>query len=164
GSLVSCSTPAPCLVAASSTLYPPQFGPIDLSRAPTASTSEVESPAPMIVCFASGGQCTKSHWRRGRSSPSMISSASPLSTRKSSWSSSQWYMDIGSPGSIATRWIPSCENCGSPSNREYVPRPSQTPQTASRALSTNQPSPLATSPCSFDSRCASGATRKACHI
>ena len=29
-------------------------------------------PAPTIVCLASGGQCTKSHCRSGRSSPSMI--------------------------------------------------------------------------------------------
>ena len=32
------------------------------------------SPAPTIVCFVPGGQCTKSHARSGRSSPSTISS------------------------------------------------------------------------------------------
>ena len=46
-------------------------------------------PAPTIVCLALGGQCTKSHCRSGRSSPSMIRSASPATTRKSSWSASQ---------------------------------------------------------------------------
>ena len=51
------------------------------------------------MCFVPGGQCTKSHARSGRSSPSTINSASPASTRKSSWSASQWYIPIDSPGS-----------------------------------------------------------------
>ena len=50
------------------------------------------------VLRAGTEQCTKSHVRNGRSSPSTSSTASPESTRKSSWSASQWYIPIGSPG------------------------------------------------------------------
>ena len=73
-----------------------------------AASADGEHDARRAACaddhVARGGrQCTKSHCRSGRSSPSMISSASPARTRKSSWSTSQWYMDIGSPGSSTTR-------------------------------------------------------------
>ena len=44
------------------------------------------SPPPTITCFVSPGRWTKSQRRSRRSTPSTISSASPSSTRKSSWS------------------------------------------------------------------------------
>ena len=61
GTVVSCSTPASCRSATSSTMYPPQSGPSWCSRAPTATTMHGPSPAPRIVCFVLGGQWTKSH-------------------------------------------------------------------------------------------------------
>ena len=53
-------------------------------RAPTAITRHGPLPAPTITCFVFGGQCTKSHARSCRSSPSTIRTASPETTRKSS--------------------------------------------------------------------------------
>ncbi len=47
------------------------------------------SPAPTIMCAVPGGQCTKSQARSGRSAPSTIRTASPATTRKSSWSTSR---------------------------------------------------------------------------
>src|SRR5919204_10549 len=110
----------------------------------------------MIVCDAFGGKWTKSQARRGRSSSSTMSRASPLSTRKSSWSASQWYIDIGSPGPRTKRLTPTCSNSGSPSNVMTLPRGPRSYQTASCALRTNQPSPFGTSPCSVCSSPASG--------
>ena len=71
-------------------------------RRPAGSASR---PRRRSRASSSGGQWTKSHARSGRSSPSTISSASPASTRKSSWSSSQWYIAIASPGASVTRLI-----------------------------------------------------------
>jgi hypothetical protein len=77
-----------------------------------------------------------------RSSPSTISSASPETTRKSSWSASQWYIAMGSPGPSTYTAIPSCGNSGSPSKSQAAPRPSRSHQRVSRAFRTNQPSPV----------------------
>ena len=156
---------APCRRAASSTVYAPQSGPCEAARAPAASTRHGASPAPTIVCFAPAGQCTKSHCRRGRSSPSITRSASPASTRKSSWSASQWYIAIGSPGASRVRLMPSswksvAPSKPAPSNSQRTPRPSRRHHWASRALSTNQPSPLGTRPCSRVTSCASGTIGK----
>src|SRR5437588_21925 len=102
------------------------------------------------------GQWTKSHWRSGRSSPSAMRSASPWRTRKSSWSASQWYIDIGLPGSRTNRLTPYCSNSGSPSKLITRPRGPRSYHTASRALMTNQPSPRGARPCSVSSSRASG--------
>ena len=99
-------------------------------------------PAPTIMWPVRGGQWTKSHRRSGRSSPSITSSASPETTRKSSWSASQWYMPIDSPGSSANMWTPTCGKSTSPSKWVRAPRPSAWYQRPSVALSTNQPSPV----------------------
>src|SRR5262245_41890558 len=109
-----------------------------------------------MMWFASGGQCTKSHRRSARSWPSTISSAWPSSTRKSSWSGSQWYIPIGSPGPSTNRLTPSCGNSASPSKPQRIPRPGRSSQRASRAFTTNQPSSVGTSPCSVCSSAASG--------
>src|SRR4051794_11129196 len=108
-----------------------------------------------MTCLASGGQWTKSQARSGRSSPSTISSASPTSTRKSSWSASQWYIAIVSPGAITLRFTPSCAKPASPSNPQIALRPSAVYQRDSRALSTNQPSPSGTRPVSVSTSGAS---------
>src|SRR5438128_3469822 len=117
----------------------------------------------MMTCFVSGGQCTKSHGRSGRSSPSTIRSASPESTRKSSWSASQWYIPIGSPGSSTMRLTPSCGKYASstspqPVNGRLCPRLSRRIQRALRASRTNQPAPVGASPASVSSSGASGTT------
>src|SRR5438105_2870809 len=113
--------------------------------------------------FVSGGQCTKSHRCNGRSSPSISSSASPESTRKSSWSASQWYIPIGSPGPRTMRLTPSCGKDVSSTSPQPVkgrlwPRLSRRIQRALRALRTNQPAPAGTSPASVSSSGASGIT------
>src|SRR5436190_19538695 len=51
--------------------------------------------------------------------------------------------------------IPSCEKSCLPSSSQKKPRPGRSHQPASRALTTNQPSPPAASPCSV---CSSGAS------
>src|SRR4051812_8692840 len=114
-----------------------------------------------MVCLVPGGQCTKSHCLSGRSSPSMISTPSPAMTRKSSWSASQWYMAIASPGWCTPMLTPSCSNSLEPSSMQIADRPSVCRQRASFALRTYQPSPGA-SPCSVCSRGASGTTAAAC--
>src|SRR5215210_755968 len=93
----------------------------------------------------------------------MISSASPKSTRKSSWSASQWYIAIGSSGRRSVRLIPSCVKSvapskPAPSNSHRTPRPLRSHHCVSRALSTNQPSPLGTSPRSVGTSSDSGTT------
>ena len=120
-----------------------------------ARIAQCDSPAPTITCFAPAGQCTKSHRRNGRSTPSITSTASPARTRKSSWSASQWYIAMGSPGPSTCRLIPTWGNSGSPSKQQIAPRPLRSAQTASRAFSTNQPSPAGTNPCPVCSRSAS---------
>ena len=105
----------------------------------------------------------------GRSSPSITSSASPASTRKSSWSFSRWYIAIGSPGPSTVRLIPSCvkSNASSmpkPSNSHRKPRPPRSCHGASRALSTNHPSPLGTSPCSVATSSASRTIDLSCLV
>ena len=59
-------------------------------REPIISTAHGRSPAPTKTCSVPAGQCTKSHWRSGRSSPSMIAMHSPCNTRKSSCTGSEW--------------------------------------------------------------------------
>ena len=107
------------------------------------------SPAPMITWFVFAGQWRRSHAFIGRSSPSTIASASPARTRKSSWSASQWYIDIGSPGPSTWILIPSWSKSvawSKPSNLVSAPRPSRSSQNDSRALTTNQPCPFGRSP------------------
>jgi hypothetical protein len=127
------------------------------SRAPTASTRHGELPAP-TMWFVPGGQCTKSHCRSVRSSPSMMRTGSPDNTRKSFWSASQWYMAIGSPGPRSVRLTPSCWKSVSPSSApsksHNTPRPGRCQHSASRALRTNQPSPFGTRPRSVSTSCA----------
>src|SRR4029453_3250920 len=53
----------------------------------------------------------------------MTSNASPASTRKSSWSASQWYIAIGSPGPKTPKLILPFENPGSPPNTQNAGRP-----------------------------------------
>jgi hypothetical protein len=152
-----------CRSATSCTVYAPHSGPLERSRAPTASTRHGAAPAPMIVWFVPGGQCTKSHVRSLRSSPSMMSIASPASTRKSSWSDSQWYIAIGSPGPRSVRLIPSCMKSvapskPAPSNSHSTPRPFRSHHCVSHAFRTNQPSPFGTRPRSVGTSSASGVT------
>src|SRR5205814_2129436 len=111
---------------------------------------------PTIVCSVYGGQCTKSHCRSGRSCPSTISVAVPERTRKSSWSLSQWDIDNGWPGPSTVMPNPSCSKTVSPPKFENLPQPSDSYQRSSCALTTNQPSPLHTRPCSVSSTGASG--------
>ena len=90
GSVDSSATLARGRADASSGTYAPQSSVIESTRAPTDTITHEPVPAPTIVCFVPGGQWTKSHARSGRSSPSTSRSASPETTRKSSWSASQW--------------------------------------------------------------------------
>src|SRR5262245_7187208 len=113
-----------------------------------------------MMWFDRGGQWTKSHSRSGRSRPSISSNASPESTRKSSWSAYQWYIPIGSPGPSTYSVIPTCGKSVAPSKGSDFPRRGRSRQRASRAFSTNQPSPAAASPPSSSRIGASGtATR-----
>src|SRR5438477_2537900 len=66
-------------------------------------------------------------------------------------------MAITSPGWRTSRLIPSCANSCSAwfSKTQMAPRPSPSYQGASRAFTTNQPSPFGTRPCSV---CSSGAS------
>jgi len=61
-----------------------------LMKAKEASTRHGSPPAATITCAVPGGEWKKSHVRRGRSSPSTTSTASPERTRKPSWSASRW--------------------------------------------------------------------------
>src|SRR4029453_12249970 len=130
-----------------------------------AITTQGPSPAPTITCSVFGGQCTKSHWRKGRSWPSTTRSASPEMTRNASASVSQWYSEFGSPGSSTASWTPSIGKSVSASH-SVLPvnatdcRPGRAHQRASRAFSTNQPLPPATRPCSVRSSGASGTTER----
>src|SRR5215207_6035266 len=108
-----------------------------------ARTAQGTSPAPTMMCLVSAGQCTKSHCRSGRSSPSTTSSASPESTRNSSWSASQWYMPMGSPGASTKRLTPTCGNSVSPSKSRRAPGPSACSSRASGTI--NAPSGIRTS-------------------
>ena len=125
-----------------------------LARAPTARIAHGPSPAPTKTCSVQAGQWTKSQARSRRSSPSISSRHSPESTRKSSWSSSPWYMQAGWPGSSTPMLIPICGNRASPSNLVYAPK-SPSRQSASRAFRTNQPSPSGTRPAPVERRGAS---------
>ena len=94
------------------------------------------SPAPTKTCSVIGGQWTKSHCFSGRSSPSITSTHSPETTRKSSWAHSPWYMQFGSPGRRTTSWKPSSSNSASPSRFADRPWPSRPLHFTSRALTT----------------------------
>src|SRR5215211_4322008 len=103
----------------------------------------------MITCSVLGGQCTKSHCLNGRSSPSTIRSASPESTRKASVSVSQWYIELGSPGSRTARFTPSIGKYVSASKsvlpvKDTLCLPGRECQRASRAFRTNHPPPKQT--------------------
>src|SRR5205085_9726809 len=65
-----------------------------------------------------------------------MSSASPERTRKPSWSASQWYIDIGSPGPRTKRLTPTCS--GSSTNSVTKPRGPRFHHFMSRTLRTNQ--------------------------
>src|SRR6185503_3873105 len=110
------------------------------SRAPIARIADGLDPAPTIVCGMFGGQWKKSHCRSGRSSSSTTSSASPERTRKSSWSASQWYIDIGSPGPRTKRFTPSCAS-SSPTRSLTEPRTPRSHHCMSRTLRTDQLTP-----------------------
>src|SRR6185369_9100623 len=102
----------------------------------------------------------KSHARRRRSSFSTISVHSPARTRKASWFASAWYRPV-CPGSRTVRLIPSWSNSigGSPysfSKAHLAPLVSVTHHSASRALTTNQPSVTGVSPDPESSSRASG--------
>src|SRR5689334_6134427 len=124
------------------------------ARPPIASSAQGPSPAPTNTCSVQAGQCTKSHALRRRSWPSTSSRHSPESTRKSSCSSSPWYMHDGWPGARIPMLIPTCGKRASPSKRVYAPK-SLSRQAASRVSRTNQPSPLGTIPISAGSGFAS---------
>src|SRR5437588_211871 len=64
-------------------------------RPPVMKTTHGPSPAPTNTCSVPGGQCTKSHARSVRSSPSISSRHSPARTRKSSRFDSAWYIPLG---------------------------------------------------------------------
>src|SRR3954453_2655185 len=66
-----------------------------------------------------------------------MSSASPESTRKPSWSASQWYIDIGWPGSRTKTFAPTCAESSSTSWLTE-PRGPRSHHCASRTLRTNQ--------------------------
>ena len=85
---VSSSALAPCFAAASFTAYTTSKPP---ARLPTMTIAHGPSPAPTKVCRVQGGQWTKSHAFRRRSSPSITRMHSPETTRKSSWPLSPWY-------------------------------------------------------------------------
>src|SRR3954467_8813144 len=65
-------------------------------------------------------------------------------------------MDMGLPGSSTKMLTPTCSNSGSASKVITLPRGPRSYQTTSRALTTNQPSPFGTTPCSVSSSLASG--------
>src|SRR5579872_5590840 len=67
----------------------------------------------------------------------MMRVASPERTRKPSWSASQWYIAIGSPGPRTKRLTPTC---ASSSRTSWVtwPRGPQSRHSASRTLRTYQ--------------------------
>ena len=112
GSDVSSSTPAPCRSAVS---FADRRTPRPFRRAPTPRTTHGPSPAPTKTCSVHGGQWTKSHARKRRSSPSTISRHSPARTRKSSCASSPWYMRSARPGWRTPMPTPSCRSARLPS-------------------------------------------------
>src|SRR6478672_10345380 len=69
-----------------------------------------------------------------------MSSASPETTRKPSWSASQWYIAIGWPGSRTKRFAPTCAS-SSPTRSATEPRAPRSHHCASRTLRTNQLTP-----------------------
>src|SRR4051794_10749211 len=69
-----------------------------------------------------------------------MSSASPERTRKPSWSASQWYIDIGSPGPRTKRVTPTCAS-SSPTRSATEPREPRSHHFISRTLRTNQLTP-----------------------
>ena len=102
------------------------------------------------------GQCRKSHGPSRRSCPSTIARQRPESTRKPSWVSSRWYMQAGSPGWSTPTWKPTSGKRTSPWKlRSEPPKPGLCCHWARLALSTYQPSPRGTSPCSVVSILAS---------
>ena len=110
---------------------------------------------------SSAGMYTKSHCRNGRSWPSMTRSASPEITKNASASVSQWYCELGSPGSRTASWTPSIGKNVSASHsfrpvNDTLRRPGRSYHRASRALRTNQPGPTPLSPCSVCSGGLSG--------
>ena len=102
------------------------------------------------------GQCRKSQGPSTRSCPSTIARQRPESTRKPSWVSSRWYMQAGSPGWSTPTWKPTSGKRTSPWKlRSEPPKPGLCCHCARLALSTYQPSPRGTSPCSVVSILAS---------
>ena len=66
-------------------------------------------------------------------------SASPDSTRKSSWSASQWYIPIVPPGESTRRKMPFCSNSVAPSNSEHADRRRQPSALRERSGRTSPP-------------------------
>src|SRR5262249_43746585 len=77
-------------------------------------------------------------------------------TRKASCCDSEWYRQLGCPGSTTVTLIPSCGNENSRvSKLDPEPNDFDTHHCASRTLTTNQPSPAGVSPEPESSSCAS---------
>src|SRR6266516_2943883 len=130
---------------------------LSLDSLPVMKMTHGPSPVPTKTCPVPGGQCTKSHARSGRSSPSTRSKHSPARTRKSSCFDSARYIPLGLPGSSTASVMPRSPNLTgfAPSKTQRPPKASFVSQAASRTLMTNQPSVTGARPESTDSRRAS---------
>ena len=148
--------PAPCRRAPRRPCSRPTRGP-PCSRAPTPSTTQGPSPAPTIMWLVPAGQWTKSLWPQRPLLALDDEQRLAARTRKSSWSASQWYIPIGSPGPRTKRAIPTWGNSVSPSNGSECPRPAMAPARLARVE--HEPALAAgTRPRSVSSSAASGTT------